>query len=831
MKKILTFFVILGLIIPFLPLNLKADGIANIDVSITYIFEEGNEVESDLLDQVYGSTITPTPASLAGYTFKYWVVNGIVRADLPENNTFYVTSSMNLVGLYSPDATNVVVYMDSNGKILSTEYLADGFTGTPPTTNLPTKPGLTIADPAWKNMVTNSTSLVITDDSVFALQYVSASADTYTLTVDGTLEGTYAHNAVATLVAAPTQGADTFSHWEENGVVLSRSLQYTFTMLNDRVITKVYLNVPLIDNALVTLSPDLEIRDGYHTYLGQFYIPAAYDIVEYGFLIHTDNTLDLTINTPGVTIAKANSLNPLTNEFMVSFLTGSHMNAKAYVIYDTGLALVEVYSSNSNIYLDWTIENFDEYPETSTSYNTGTFTSSTTNVIWDYTNSAGAQTIDGKSITLSGSSASLEATIPNGISDFKIDFRKAFSTDTGLKLFINDILVATSEKSTGDIVVFEVNNLDTEGTFTIKLIGDVKQTVIDNLSWVSYGPVTGFSPVINNTSDDTITEGDTYDPLVNVTASDVEDGDLTSEITYIAKDNLDNVIPQPIDFSSLLFGDYTITYSVVDSDSNTTEVIINLTILEPVHYTVDFIENGGSAVADQSIVNGSLATEPADPTKTDFYFSGWFTDDTTFLVPYSFETIVSEDTTLYARWTPNGYSYDLFISEYIEGSGTTRALEIYNNTGSTINLANYSIRQYNNGSSTISYELSLPDFDLLHGQTYVIYHTSSVEAITTAAQTADGYLGTSVSAINFNGDDAIALAKSGTNVDVIGKIGVDPGSSWTASLVSTANMTLVRKATILNGDSDGSNDFDPSIEWIAYATDTADYLGSHTVGE
>ena len=30
----------------------------------------------------------------------------------------------------------------------------------------------------------------------------------------------------------------------------------------------------------------------------------------------------------------------------------------------------------------------------------------------------------------------------------------------------------------------------------------------------------------------------------------------------------------------------------------------------------------------------------------------------------------------------------------------------------------------------------------------------------------------------FNGDDAVALSYNGVNIDVIGQIGFDPGSSW-----------------------------------------------------
>ena len=83
------------------------------------------------------------------------------------------------------------------------------------------------------------------------------------------LEGTYDFNQVVTLTAAANDGANDFSHWEENGVVVSRDLEYTFTMLNERSLDKVYLASPEADDALVSMTNDLGIRDGYQTYMGQ----------------------------------------------------------------------------------------------------------------------------------------------------------------------------------------------------------------------------------------------------------------------------------------------------------------------------------------------------------------------------------------------------------------------------------------------------------------------------------------------------------------------------------------------------------------------------------
>lgn len=69
-------------------------------------------------------------------------------------------------------------------------------------------------------------------------------------------------------------------------------------------------------------------------------------------------------------------------------------------------------------------------------------------------------------------------------------------------------------------------------------------------------------------------------------------------------------------------------------------------------FTVTFQSNGGSAVASQTVANGGKATEPADPTKEDYTFDGWYlpSDLTT---PYNFDTAVTGDITLYAKWEAN----------------------------------------------------------------------------------------------------------------------------------------------------------------------------------
>ncbi|NPA46790.1 MAG: hypothetical protein GXO24_06220, partial [Chlorobi bacterium] len=67
----------------------------------------------------------------------------------------------------------------------------------------------------------------------------------------------------------------------------------------------------------------------------------------------------------------------------------------------------------------------------------------------------------------------------------------------------------------------------------------------------------------------------------------------------------------------------------------------------------------------------------------------------------------------------SGCASELIFSEYVEGSGNNKFLEIYNGTGQDVDLADYEIRQYNNGDSSPTYTLSLSG-TLADGTTYVI---------------------------------------------------------------------------------------------------------------
>lgn len=162
---------------------------------------------------------------------------------------------------------------------------------------------------------------------------------------------------------------------------------------------------------------------------------------------------------------------------------------------------------------------------------------------------------------------------------------------------------------------------------------------------------------------------------------------------------------------------------------------------------------------------------------------------------------------------------ELFFSEYIEGSGNNKCLEIYNPTGSAVSLSGYSIDRYTNGSATVSGSEALSGTIPAYG-TYVICNPSSAGNFLAKANATS-------SVLIYNGDDAVALSKNGTNIDVIGRIGEDPGSQWGTGSTSTQNATLVRMSSVTMGDSNGSDSFDPAAEWMGLPQDS-EQLGSHS---
>ena len=173
---------------------------------------------------------------------------------------------------------------------------------------------------------------------------------------------------------------------------------------------------------------------------------------------------------------------------------------------------------------------------------------------------------------------------------------------------------------------------------------------------------------------------------------------------------------------------------------------------------------------------------------------------------------------------------ELFISEYVKGSSNNKAIEIFNPSDQPVDLSSYRLKMFHNGASTPTKNFLLKGV-LAAKSTLVLTDSSATAALLKLDSyyvegqigPKNGFIGTG----NFNGDDAIGLFKNELLIDAFGQIGFDPGTAWGSGTNLTSNATMVRKASVGAGDSNGADAFDPSIEWDFYPADDFSHLGQH----
>ncbi|OUS73823.1 DNA degradation protein EddB [Pseudoalteromonas sp. A601] len=164
-------------------------------------------------------------------------------------------------------------------------------------------------------------------------------------------------------------------------------------------------------------------------------------------------------------------------------------------------------------------------------------------------------------------------------------------------------------------------------------------------------------------------------------------------------------------------------------------------------------------------------------------------------------------------------SANLIISEYVEGGGYNKAIEIYNTSSDAISLDGYTLNLFSNKNVSATSSENLTG-SIAANSTYVIV-TSDSRAVDELKNKADLFS----SAVNFNGDDALTLTLGASVVDSFGQIGAD--GVWSNGGVTTKDKTLRRKSDIASGRTDASTEFDPSEQWLQFDKDDFSGLGFH----
>lgn len=189
---------------------------------------------------------------------------------------------------------------------------------------------------------------------------------------------------------------------------------------------------------------------------------------------------------------------------------------------------------------------------------------------------------------------------------------------------------------------------------------------------------------------------------------------------------------------------------------------------------------------------------------------------------------------------------ELFISEYVEGSGNSKAMEFYNPTANTINMSNYRLVRYSNGSATgtdstdlVGSVNSYSTFVIANGVGVTSGTTATSPACDPALQAMAQQLDGPYPAPTFmNGDDALVLVRKSPYkiIDIFGRIGEQPTTAWsdvapydgTVGKWWTKDHSMQRKATVKIGVMSNPIEFNPKLEYDSLPKDNWTNVGMHT---
>ena len=290
----------------------------------------------------------------------------------------------------------------------------------------------------------------------------------------------------------------------------------------------------------------------------------------------------------------------------------------------------------------------------------------------------------------------------------------------------------------------------------------------------------------------------------NYTISNLDPGTSYS-ITVLAKDIANNQSAQSVAVSAS---------TLTDATAPSIPSNVNITNETGTSFKVNWTAStDNSGVTGYNIyIDGSLQGTTAN---TSYNVTG-LTASTTYSARVSAEDQASntsaQSTAVSATITDGSNNIvELFISEYVEGSGNNKALEIANLTSNAIDLSSYSIKKQSNGAGGWINELALSGTVNVNDVFVMIHYQADDQTLLTEADLV-GPSSNNGAPVNFNGNDAVGLFKNDVLIDIIGVLGETDKNF--------ESMTLRRKLTITT-----PNTTYTASEWDQYDFNTFDGIG------
>ncbi|TGD57584.1 choice-of-anchor D domain-containing protein [Flavobacterium humi] len=462
---------------------------------------------------------------------------------------------------------------------------------------------------------------------------------------------------------------------------------------------------------------------------------------------------------------------------------------------------------------------------------------------WTATDAREDQTITGKAITIRNGVLT-SPTFNDGVGNISLTVKFPFGETSGnLDVKVNGVTIGTilfSQMNGTTPVTKTFTGINIGGNVVISASSSVARYCIDDLNWTCYTPppapnieVTGNAIVVAN-GDITPSVSDATDFGNGVVSSpsshsflisNTGNADLTiSSVTFVGGNASDFAVSTNPSgtITSGLDGFLGITFTPSATGIRTTSVQIANNVAGKSPYTFTIQGNGlctAGIVSSVSPNNGPVNTRvtvtisSGDLTGSTATFNGIpatvVSNTATQLVltvpagattgnlvitsgsgcklsmPF---TVITQDNT---SCEGNSTIADLFISEVTDSSsGSLSYIEIYNATGSTVNLSNYEVRIRNNGAATGD---DIPLTGILSNGDSFTLATSVGSACSVPGGNGNLADQHNVSS-GVNNNDCIHLNKNGVDIDIWG---VCDGSNWiTTAGLGAAGYDFERKNNI-----------------------------------
>ncbi|MDD4374897.1 MAG: fibronectin type III domain-containing protein [Bacteroidales bacterium] len=489
-------------------------------------------------------------------------------------------------------------------------------------------------------------------------------------------------------------------------------------------------------------------------------------------------------------------------------------------------------------------ESFSNLPTSnSSSYQSREWTGDD-DVTWTANGARTDQTITGNAICWgnSGTRNVISPTYSGGIGVLSFNYVRAFTgtNNRSLEVYVNSTKIGETitVSPTSDVVITFTEIINESGDIVLEIRSTgAAQVKVDDITWTSYSGSPDPEPT-NHPTDFTATANSTSQ--ITLEWSDNDGEQVASGFLIVGKTGAGSFFEpadgnDPADDTDWTDGDFNVkvphgtqTYEVIDLEANT-QYDFKIYAYTNSGSDIDF-KKDGTIPSDNATTYEQLGIPTATAATSitnESFTANWNT--TSGATNYRLDVSAYED---FAE--AGGDATDLFITEYVDGaSGNNKAIEIYNGTGTSVDLSDYKIWLISNGGSWPESEIELSG-SLSNDDVFLVIHSSAdFSNLTNVDDLQNGSL-------SFNGNDAVGLAKdiSGvwTLIDAIGTDGADPGSGWEVAGIAnaTADRVLTRKSSISSPNTDwdasrGTNADDS--EWIVQSggtNDDASGFGSHT---